>query len=567
MKKLISVLLSAFFAVNMLILPSFAQTELAENNPSYDNLQTQESENKSYPEGNYVFWAENETEAQSIADEINGTLVSYSQGIATVYSETSTYSLRGEQQITTSVGETVLYPNYLYTIEDEDSPEDNETEDEVTDEETQPSLQWHRDYLQLDNVWQFSTGESIKVAVIDSGIDTDHPALVDNIVYADTTVPESTYLSWGLPVENAGPEDFLGHGTHVAGIIAANTEDQSVMGIAPECDIISIKALEKYGNSGMGYTSWIAKAILSAIENGADIINLSIGGTKNQDKFVAQAMEIAVEKGCMVICAAGNKSASLSEEGILYPAWDENALAVTGAKQTEDGVEFDPSYSRYGEGTDFIAPGTDIYSTVPDGYATKNGTSMACPVVSGAAALIMAMMPEADSAEITDILKNTALDLGDEGTDVYYGYGMIQPLAAVEEAEKLLTEPTPEPTPEITPDPTPEVTPESTPTPKPTPTPTPTPAPVPTPKPTPKPTPAPTPQQVTETVEKIEQLEEELENITPEQERQYTPQNTPAVTDEIPQTEENQSSNATLYIVIGVSVIGVLIYGFKFKKK
>lgn len=565
MKKLMTILLSAILVVNMVALPSFAQTEQTETNT---NLQigSEEiivSETKSYPEGNYVFWAEDETTAQFIADEINGTLVSYSQNIATVYRETATFSLRGEELISTSFGETILYPNYLYTIEDEEMPEDDETEDEIDDEITESVLQWHREYLQLDNAWQISTGKGIKVAVIDSGIDTDHPALADNIVYADTTVPESTYVSWGLPIENAGPEDFLGHGTHVAGIIAANTKDHSIMGIAPECEIISIKALEKYGNSGMGYTSWIAKAILSAIENGANIINLSIGGTKNEDKFVSQAIEIAAEKGCIVVCAAGNKSASLSEEGILYPAWDENALAVTGAKKTEDGVAFDPSYSRFGEDTDFIAPGTDIYSTVPDGYATKNGTSMACPMVSGTAALIMSMIPDADKAEVIDILKSTAMDFDEEGVDIYSGYGMIQPFMAVETVEKKLNEPVPEPTPEMTPEPTPEVTPTPKPTAKPTPKPAPTPVPTPIPISTPKPTPQPTP----DTQEKIEKLEEQLENIAPDQEQQYTPQDTPDITDEIEHTEEKQPLNISLYIVIGLSVVAVSMFGLKFKKK
>lgn len=513
--------------------------------------------------GNYLCWAHDIAQAELIAENVNGTLISFENGIVVlqlnlpqVYSaeeSPAVYEFTDEQT------EIKLYPDILYQLETDETEDENDETGESTQPETQ-LLQWHREYLQLDNVWEISTGKDVKVAVIDSGIDTDHPDLINNIILAYTTVPDSIYEEWRLPRENIGPEDHLGHGTHVAGIIGANSEDKSVMGVAPDCSIISIKALEKYGRSGYGYTSWIANAILKAAEQKADIINMSVGGGKVEDEFLLQAIELAVESGSIVVCAAGNHTGMGSREGIYYPARYDNTLAVTAAKQTEDGAEFDDSYSRYGTEADFIAPGTAIYSTIPDGYGNKNGTSMACPVVSGTAALVISVLEETEDADIVDILKNTALDMGEEGVDIYHGYGMIQPLAAVEQAESIKPTPTPETTPTPEPTPTPEITPEPTETPAATPQPTKKPAaekPQPVVTPAPVHTPAPTPEEQ-QLQEKIDQLKDQLENLPPEEEKIYTTQED---TDDSVDETTTPAKKSYSSVIIGVCFMaGILLW-------
>lgn len=377
--------------------------------------------------GDFVFWAESEEEALEIAAMYEAVLISYENGIGTLMipvAEETPMLFTGRPMEEDDECQTLpeLYPNLEYVVESE--LEDGTRDGTVT--------QWHMDYLEMKEAWEYATGSDVKVAIVDSGIDTTHEALVANIDKAVSVVPETSYGGAGFPLNYSGPGDYLGHGTHVAGIIAANTEDGTVMGMAPDCRIYSYKALERSGNSATGYTSWIANAIISAVEDGADIINLSIGGNKSEDKFISKAIDIAVEQGCFVVCAAGNYNGSGKQSEISYPALDEDTIAVTAAKMKGDGVTIDLSYSKYGEGVTFIAPGTRIYSTDKENtYGYKSGTSMATPMVSAAAALIKEMKPEADIQEILQMLTDTALDLGEEGLDIYNGYGMIQPLQAL----------------------------------------------------------------------------------------------------------------------------------------
>ena len=458
------------------------------------------------PVGNWVFWAASREEAEKTALDRGGVLVSFENGIGEIYINEEK-ATEGPAPFSVEKSAVTLYPNYLYTVEAE----------EETPEETVQSLQWHIGALEMEKAWEISTGRGVRVAVIDTGIDTDHPALKDNIVAAETIIPEDAYGYGGFFLTYKGAEDALGHGTHVAGIIGAKTEDKSVMGIAPDCEIHSIKALEKSGNYGTGYTSWIANAVLKAAQDGADVINMSVGGSRREDRFIAQAIEIAVESGCTVVCAAGNWNGLGIQNAIDYPAFDENTIAVTAAKQTQQAMEIDLNYSKYGEKVDFCAPGTSIYSTVPEDYGTKKGTSMACPVVAGTVALVAAVLEDGTAQEIKAVMEETALDLGTKGWDEYYGHGLIQPFAAVEEAFKEATAtPTPRPTPKPTKKPAKK--PKVTPRPRPAVTPAPTPRPQPPVTPPPVITPAP------DVEEKAERLKDRLATIPPEMEQEYTTQ-------------------------------------------
>ena len=391
--------------------------------------------------GEYVFWAESEEYAHTVAENYGALLVSFENGIGVlnlpeqempdeVFSEElmpRLFLAGASEEKPGNLELPELYPNYIYRLDVE--PE------AVSGNET--AYQWHMEYLEMEEVWQLAAGEGIRIAIVDSGIDADHAALAQNIELAESVIPDTSYGGAGYPLEYKGPEDQLGHGTHVAGIIAAVTEDGTVMGIAPKSRIYSYKALERKGNSATGYTSWIANGILSAVEDGADIINLSLGGSVSEDKFVSQAIDIAVENGCFGVCAAGNYTRTGSQEGISYPASDPDTIAVTAAKMTDEVAEIDLAYSKYGAGVTFIAPGTDIYSTDLNGsFSAKKGTSMAAPMVSAVIALLKEELPDADVQEILEILEETALDLGKEGVDKYYGYGMIQPLKALQSIQE-----------------------------------------------------------------------------------------------------------------------------------
>lgn len=400
---------------------SESETEIEDES----NMESETDNNTQSDIHGYVFWAESEEEARIICEELRAQFVSWQNGIGVLeYGHILQDANAGKKRS----GVVRLYPNYKYEVEG------------IT-YDTEINDQWHLELFDIGEVWKISTGKDIKVAVIDSGVDPEHEALVDNLAAAESVIPESAYGSNGFFLLYKGVQDNLGHGTHVAGIIGANAEDGSIMGIAPECDLYSIKALEKNGNTAVGYTSWIANAILKAVELDVDIINLSVGGSRNVDAFIAEAISIAAESGCIVVCAAGNYTGSGVQGMIDFPALGENTIAVTAGKQQENTVVFDSSYSKYGEGVDFIAPGTSILSTVLNGSGIKKGTSMACPMVAGTYALLMMADPDAEEAELTQLLRDTALDLGDTGQDVYYGSGLIQPLKALEAMENAEEEP------------------------------------------------------------------------------------------------------------------------------
>ena len=403
-----------FFVISFMIL---LQSEL-----EIDAQMTENDFNNSY-----VFWASDQEEALKIAENYHGELISFENGIGTLAMNRTEAVMTLNNEETESV-QVPLYPNYQYTIEETEFISDDEVE----------NRQWHIKYFDMESVWSESTGKDVKIAMVDSGIDTDHIALAEQIAVAESVIPENAYGTNGFFLTYQGPEDRLGHGTHVAGIICADTEDGSVMGIAPECRMYSFKALEKVGNTATGYTSWIANGILRAVENEADVINLSIGGSQREDRFISEAIDIAVESGCIVVCAAGNYIGTGVQDKIDYPAADLDTIAVTSGKETEEGIEIDLSYSKYGEGVDFIAPGTKIYSTIPnDEFGEKKGTSMAAPMVSGMIALALEKNPEATKQEVLELLTETAKDLGDEGKDIYYGNGVIQPLKALESKDPI----------------------------------------------------------------------------------------------------------------------------------
>ena len=358
----------------------------------------------------YAFFAETKEKAEEIAKHYSAELISFSNGIGVLLMSHENMQHFNSSPEDTGDDITVLYPEYMYTVELGDT---NENEEQ----------QWHLGVINVEPVWNITKGKGIKVAVIDTGVDMDHFDLRDAVTVADTSIPESEYGENGRFLqEYMGAQDYFGHGTHVVGIVGARDNGIGCNGIAPECDVISIKALEKEGSRGIGKTSWVVAGINKAIEHGADVINLSLGGTSVKDEMLLKVIEDATESGIVVVCAAGNITGTPK---VFYPGAYEETIAVSGVKKDGEYVSFATSYSNYGSWIDISAPGSSIMSTIINGYGTKSGTSMASPIVSGAVALLKAKDNTLSVDNIKNILYTSSVDMGEEGRDDKYGYGVI----------------------------------------------------------------------------------------------------------------------------------------------
>jgi len=283
--------------------------------------------------------------------------------------------------------------------------------------DTQPA-EWNMKLINANKVWNKVTGRNVKVAVIDTGINSKHPDL--SVAGGKSFVPFID--SW---------EDDNGHGTHCAGIISARSNTIGVTGVAPECSLYAIKVLE--GTMGFGWTSWILAGMGWAAENGMDIVSMSLGGNVSQpDEEYPIAYERAakqlIDSGCIVIAAAGN-SGDTDTPWVGVPARCPSVMAV-GAIDKEKKLAY---FSSNGpdnlppfQGVEIVAPGVSVNSTWPSGeYKELSGTSMACPHVSGGAALIKQMRPTMTPGEIRERLILTAADLGAPKFDSKYGAGLL----------------------------------------------------------------------------------------------------------------------------------------------
>lgn len=275
------------------------------------------------------------------------------------------------------------------------------------------------------------TGRSIKVAVIDSGIDPDHPDLQANIgayTYCEDFAAGKTngYIT-------NGPEDNGGHGTHVAGIIAAVTNTLGGLGVAPEASIYSYKALDyeldslgKYTSKSTGNTWAIREGVYWAMDNGVEVINMSLGGS-GADPTLETAIAAANAAGILVVAAAGNNNSS----ALFYPAAFNGVLAV-GALNTDNSTR--AFFSNYGSWVDVAAPGVNIRSTYKNGtYNYLNGTSQASPIVAGVAALLYSIMPTrgvSTKETVEDILLGTTTPISAEKL----GVGSVSAANAVQSA-------------------------------------------------------------------------------------------------------------------------------------
>lgn len=264
------------------------------------------------------------------------------------------------------------------------------------------------------------TGKNVKIGILDSGIDTEHR----DIKVAGGFCALSTKCATGIPYD-----DNHGHGTHVAGVIAAKANDTGIVGIAPNAQIYSVKVLDE---SGYGTTGSIIRGIEWAIENDLDILNLSITSTI-YDAAMEKALKTAYEKGMLLVGAAGNEALEQSKgNSVTYPAKFSSVIAV-GA--VTDVLAKLPE-SSIGAELEIAAPGYAIFSTYPfewdfsdgkqDGYTHLSGTSMAAPHVTGVLALYRERFPSMTNVQLRALLTSQAKDLGTPGRDSSFGYGLVQ---------------------------------------------------------------------------------------------------------------------------------------------
>lgn len=297
--------------------------------------------------------------------------------------------------------------------------------------------QWGHINANLEAAWDIEKGsKDITVAVIDTGVITNHSDLAENLLPGVNFIGgKKTYPIEDYDITDYDPTDKTklidggSHGTHVAGIIGAVTNNNNgTAGVNWQVSILPIKALSRKGG-----TSWdIAEGIYYAIDKNVDIINLSLG-SNHQSSLQHEAVKAAVDKGIIVIAAAGNENSS-----VYYPAAFPETIAVGAVNQNNRKA----SYSNYGPEVDLVAPGGDygnpIYSTwgyyeegkTVASYTGMIGTSMATPYVSGIAALLKAH-GISDPNEIKERLISTAKDLGEEGKDNTFGYGLVDAHSAL----------------------------------------------------------------------------------------------------------------------------------------
>jgi len=342
----------------------------------------------------------------------------------------------------------VLWVDFNYFIEPLYHPTDPDYND--------PTRVYAPQLINAEAGWDITTGSpNVLVAVVDTGLAMGHPEFAGRIVAGHDFVNEDAEAS-----------DDHGHGTHVAGILAAAIDNgHGSVGIAPEVRIMPVKVINA---SGSGLWSDIAQGIVYAADHGAQIINLSLGGPV-ASQVLSDAVRYAAERGAFLVAAAGNAASSSP----FYPAAYPEVLAVSG---TTDANEVWAA-SNYGGYVDVSAPAYAIWSaywtaTQPITYTALSGTSMATPHVSGLVALLLSIRPDLTAADLRALIQQTALDLGPAGPDPYFGHGRIDVGAGVAAGQAWgHASPTPSLTPTPTATPSPTVTPTRTATATPTTTP------------------------------------------------------------------------------------------------
>lgn len=276
------------------------------------------------------------------------------------------------------------------------------------------NISWGESYINADDYAKHLANNEyydlVTVAVVDTGVDMDHPYLEGRILSSGKDFIDG----------DSNPEDENGHGTHVAGIVVDCTNNINVK-------IMPVRVLDA---NGYNYKSSVSRGIHYAVNNGADVINLSLGGTES--RYIDEAIEKALEEDIVVCVAAGNGDPANNNQAIdtesVCPAHMDNVIVV-GALQQDGNVAY---FSNYGDSVDVVAPGVSILSAYLNGdYEVLSGTSMATPHVAAIVAMVRLKYPSYSCEDIENFIKNYCRDLGDEGKDKHYGFGVIDVYNAI----------------------------------------------------------------------------------------------------------------------------------------
>lgn len=292
-------------------------------------------------------------------------------------------------------------PHYLY-LTNETAVEENPI---VPNDALYSKYQWNLTSIDVEKGWSVSKGdEGVIIAVLDTGIQSNHPDLQGRLLE-------------GINILNKdrAPNDDVGHGTHVAGIIGASVNNgEGVAGVSWFNKIMPVKVLD---SSGAGSTYSVAQGIIWAVDNGAKVINMSLGNYAQAD-FLHDAIKYAYDRDVVLIAASGNDNT----ERPGYPAAYPEVFAVAATNNQKEKA----SFSNYGDYIDVAAPGDSVASTYPGSqYAALSGTSMASPHVAALAGLIRSVNPDLSNEEVMELMRVSANDLGSSGKDIYFGYGEI----------------------------------------------------------------------------------------------------------------------------------------------
>jgi type VII secretion-associated serine protease mycosin len=276
--------------------------------------------------------------------------------------------------------------------------------------------QWQLSELRARNAWRYSTGAGVVVAVIDSGVDASHEDLAGQVLPGKDLVK---------PEGGDGHTDPVGHGTTVAGLIAGRSDDDDgVLGLAPNAKILPVRVLDadnRYNDAMI-----VARAVRWAVDSGAKVINLSLGGAGTSPALAA-ALDYAFARDVVVVACTGNVLPQATT-GVWYPAREPGVIAVAGLEKETD-VLWNGSIT--GGATVLTAPATDLVGAKTGGFWRVRGTSFAAPLVSAAAALVRSRWPTMPAGDVVNRLINTADDLGTPGRDDTYGFGKVDPVAAL----------------------------------------------------------------------------------------------------------------------------------------
>ena len=283
----------------------------------------------------------------------------------------------------------------------------------ISIQESKQQFGWGITAFNLPEAWKKSQGEGVTVAVLDTGCDLNHPDLKNNLI-----------KGFNLIDKNKEPIDDNGHGSHVTGIICAENNDIGMVGVAPKTKVIPIKVLDE---DGSGNLIDVADGIRLAVEQKVDFITLSLG-SPNPVQQVRKAIQHAESKGIVTFCAAGN--AGKTHE-IFYPANYPETIGIGSIAK-----DFNRSpFSCTGNDLDFLAPGSDIFSTVPNSwYAILSGTSMANPFAVGVACLLLSYNRNSgsplelrNSNDYRNVLKQHCMNVTDESyaNKFFEGFGII----------------------------------------------------------------------------------------------------------------------------------------------